>query len=110
MTAFGFSDVVISAEGVARKLYGWTWRSLKWSEIKLIRVLDAPVPTAQKTRTFIKLIPGQSNSKKKSRSIVIGKDIEMAGKLVTMLNTYIIKYKIPVENVIEGVSTKSDHL
>jgi hypothetical protein len=109
LTLLDRSDVVVNVDGVARSLFGWTWRSILWSDIEIIRVSEMPVLTAQKTRVFYKIIPARPGSKK-MRSIVIGKDLDMAGRFITLMNVYIASHKIPVGILVNGVPTRTDHL
>lgn len=110
LTTFDRSDVVVGADGISRKLFGWTWRSVLWRDIELIRVLDSPVLTAQKKRAFVKIIPSRPQSGGKVHNLVIGKDLDMAGRFITVMNLHIANFQIPVETVLNGISNKTDHL
>lgn len=110
LTAFDRSDVVIDEDGISKRLFGWTWRSVLWRDIESIRVLDSPVLSAQKKRVFVKIIPIQPKVGKEVKNLVVGTDLEMAGRFITLMNNQIVRLKISVEIVLNGVSNKTDHL
>ncbi|GGA15932.1 hypothetical protein [Dyella caseinilytica] len=106
----GYSDVIVDEAGISRRLLGWVWRSLLWSEIGLIRVINVQASGAIQERTVMAIIPIETKSGRKLRNMGFGKDVDMPGRLLNVMNRYVAKYKIPVEFKAGDSIVSADHL
>jgi len=106
----GYSDVIVDDQGVSRRLLGWVWRSISWDKIELIRIVEISGRSAQFARSMVAIVPIQSVSGRKLRSIVFSKEVDAAGRLVTAMNRRIAQYRIPVEHKTASSIVRSDHI
>jgi ABC-type transport system involved in multi-copper enzyme maturation permease subunit len=84
------SDVVISDQGVARALWGWTWRTIDWSNIELIKEFPASKGNGQFVRGLnifprVKPTPRFTPSGK----VFFTMDMKNSPQLIQCLNLYI---------------------
>lgn len=94
----GRSDVVVSDEGIARSLWGWTWRTMSWSNVSRIRQFRASRGNGQfvwALNIFPKVKPAHRFTP--SGKVFFSLDVENSGDLVLRLNQYIAANAIPLE-------------
>ena len=92
------SDIIIDSIGISRCYLGFTWRTLKWNNIKKIRRFFTSNGFGKIQRTYnvfptkkplIRFLP--------SGKMTFPEEVKDAHKLTELLNYYILQYNIAVE-------------
>jgi hypothetical protein len=95
---FGNSDVVIDDRGISRRLFGWTWQTIRWTNIRLITAFPVSGGYGYTARGFnifpsvaptVRLMP--------SGKMWFTDKISDAPRLVELLNHYASSQSIKIE-------------
>jgi hypothetical protein len=95
---FGNSDVVIDEQGISRRLFGWTWQTVRWTNIRLITAFPVSGGYGYTARGFnifpsvrptVRLMP--------SGKMWFTDKISNAPRLVELLNHYASSQSIKIE-------------
>lgn len=91
------SDVVVSDQGVARRLWGWTWRNLSWNNVDRITEFPASKGNGQfvwALNIFPRVKPTHRFTP--SGKVFFGLDVRNSSELIRRLNQYIAEHEIPL--------------
>ena len=89
------SDVVVSNQGIARTLWGWTWRTIAWSNVELIKEFPASKGNGQFVRglnIFPRVKPMLRFTP--SGKVFFTMDMKNSFELIQCLNLYIAAHGI----------------
>jgi hypothetical protein len=91
------SDVVVSDQGVARRLWGWTWRTISWSNVD--RVTEFPVSkgngqVVMALNIFPKIKPIHRFTP--SGKVFFCLDMRDSSEFIRRLNQNIAEHEIPL--------------
>ena len=92
------SDVVVSEEGIERILWGWTWRTMSWTNVSRIKQFRAPRGNGQfvwAMNIFPKVKPAHRFTP--SGKVFFSMDVRNSHDLTLRLNEYIAKHGIQLE-------------
>jgi hypothetical protein len=89
------SDVIVSNEGIARTLWGWTWRTIAWSNVELIKEF----PVSRGNGQFVRGLNIFPRVKPTPRFTPSGKvfftmDMKNSSELIQCLNRYIAAHGV----------------
>ncbi|RDS83695.1 hypothetical protein DWU98_05055 [Dyella monticola] len=106
------SDLVITDDGVFRKLFGMCFLNIKWVDVKLITLNKMPKARFSDERTVVTICPRNPSSSYfllRGR-ISVGSSIDGYAAFKRLMNGYIEKYQISVE-IDDGIRiTKGEFL
>jgi hypothetical protein len=95
---FGRSDVVTDDQGISRRLFGWTWQTVLWTNIRLITAFPVTGGYGYTARAFnifpsvrpkVRLMP--------SGKMMFTDKMSDASRLVELLNHYASIHGIKIE-------------
>jgi hypothetical protein len=95
---FGKSDVLIDDQGISRRLFGWTWLTIQWANVRLITAFPVSGGYGYSARAFnifptvkaaIRLMP--------SGKMAFTDKVSGAPRLVELLNHYASSHRINIE-------------
>ena len=110
ITIAGQSDIIIDDQGISRRLFWITWRSIRWDNIQVIKTFHVVAQgfRPKSVRAFaiypsVKL-PGKLTLPG-SGSIAFTEGFENIGQLIELINYYATKYEIKIEIQANGIKT-----
>jgi|SRR5271157_1591670 len=98
------SNIVVDDQGISRTLFGWTWQTMRWDNVRFIRVVPTYDPALRKKVRTISLYP---RTKPKVRLLpwtamwFTDQAID-AGRLIAMINHYTALHRIKIESIDSG--------
>lgn len=105
----GQSDVVIDDRGISRRIFGRTWQTIRWDNVREIRVfLVKTVYEPNGVRAFAfypQRKPKGGFNLTPSGKLVFREKFEDMPKLIDLMNQYVSKHGLKIESTIKNVKT-----
>jgi hypothetical protein len=116
------AEVLVNADGIARKVYGWTCQPIKWSDVKFIReyaaqvqrqeVTGLQVKIQRETVTGVRIYPNKCAfwTFRLYGFMVINSRFDEFDELIGILNEQIALHQIKVEVKVSGAWQRRQRL
>jgi hypothetical protein len=108
----GSSDIIINDWGISRCLFGKTVQAINWSNAKRIWLFNFTDLFTQKTVKAFTIYPLEKPQFRilPGGKIVFGEECTNIDELLSLLNHYAVKHRIPIEREVDGKPTPVDHI
>jgi hypothetical protein len=112
LTLTSQSDVVIDDQGISKRLFGVTLRTIRWDNVREVRVFQLKGIYAEKMIRALAIYPavGPKGNLSSIGKLVIRERFEKMDLMIEMMNHYISKYGIRIVIEADGSSTVASHL
>lgn len=99
----GRSDILIDDTGITRVLFGKIIRRISWNNVSLVRISPLSRWDSRKQVSAYNIFASSKDATSpRTRRIYFGDYGVEVNELISVMNFYISKYKIPVEKIIDG--------
>ncbi len=106
------SAIVIDEQGISRCLWGWKWQTIRWDNIRVIKVSPYFHPVVKKMVRVFRIypsVPPRFRFFPAGGMAFVGLAVKMS-ELIEIMNDYVARHKIKIETLENGISTSVSHL
>lgn len=103
----GGSDIYIAKDGISRKIFGKSWQTILWDNVKLISIREWTNTNTRKTNKHMAILPVVKQGFRlfPSGKMAFSDQMGNSQEFMKLLNKYVSLYHIKIESSVGGIKT-----